>query len=101
MKTWYTLTAAFGVAAILAASPALAQDKKNCQPAASPRGGTMASTKAPEKIEGQVTNVDTKKGTITVRGSDGTTHEFNGSAETLSEYKKGDRIDLTLRAEPC
>ena len=28
-------------------------------------------------------------------------HEFKGDAETLRGYKKGDRIELTLRAEPC
>jgi hypothetical protein len=103
MKTWYTLTAAFGVAAMLAAGPALAQTKPNCQPSASPRGDAQGpkATTAPQKIEGQVTAVDANKGTITVRGNDGTTHEFKGSADTLKEYKKGDRIDMTLRSQPC
>jgi len=101
MKTWYTLTAAFGIAAFLTASPALAQDKSNCQPSASPRGDTKAPATAPQKIEGQVTSVDNAKGTITVRGNDGTTHEFKGNAETLRDYKTGDRIDLTLRQQPC
>jgi hypothetical protein len=38
---------------------------------------------------------------ITVRNNDGSMHEFKGDAETLKEYKAGDNIELTLRAEPC
>ena len=38
---------------------------------------------------------------LTVKRPDGTTHEFKGSAETVRDYKKGDKIELTLRSEPC
>ncbi len=102
MKT-FTLTAAVVVAALLAGGPALAQNKKaNCQPSASARGDAAGpKAKAPEKIDGQVVKVDHANGMITVRNKDGTMHEFKGDAETLKEYKAGDSIELTLRAEPC
>jgi Cu/Ag efflux protein CusF len=102
MKT-LTLLAALAAAAMLIVTPAFAQGTKaQCQPSASAAtGATAPKAKAPEKIEGQVTNVDQKNGKITVKAPDGTTHEFNGSAETLREYKKGDHIEMTLRSEPC
>ena len=103
MKT-FTLTAALVTAALIAGGPALAQDKPkaNCQPSASPRGdATAPKAKAPEKIDGQVVKVDRKNGMITVRNNDGSIHEFTGDAETLREYKKGDKVQLTLRSEPC
>jgi hypothetical protein len=87
-------------ALMFATTPVLAQSTKpNCppQPSASP-GST---TKAPEKIEGEVTKIDPKTGTLTVKGQDGKTHEFRGSQDTVKEYKRGDKIELTLRQEPC
>jgi hypothetical protein len=91
MKT-LTLLAALVAAAMLIVTPALAQGTKaQCQP----------SGKAPQKIEGQVTKVDKKSGTVTVKRSDGSTHEFKGDPETVRDYKKGDQIELTLRSEPC
>jgi len=109
MKT-FTLTAALVAAMLVAGGPALAKDKTkssgnantNCQPAASPRGDTTGPKRtAPEKIEGQVTGVNPGTGMITVRGKDGSTHEFKGDADTLKQYKAGDNIELTLRAQPC
>ena len=102
MKT-LTLTAAVVAAALVAGGPALAADPKpNCQPSASARGDAAGQkVKAPERIDGQVVKVDPAKGMITVRNKDGSVHEFKGDAETLREYKKGDNIELTLRAEPC
>jgi Cu/Ag efflux protein CusF len=77
---------------MLIVTPAFAQGTKaQCQP----------SGKAPQKIEGQVTKVDKKSGTVTVKRSDGSTHEFKGDPETVRDYKKGDQIELTLRSEPC
>ncbi len=55
---------------------------------------------APEKIEGQVVKLDMERGKITVRGTDGTTHEFDASKETLQDYKVGDRIQAKLRSAP-
>jgi hypothetical protein len=103
MKT-FTLTAAVVAAALIAGGPALAQDKTkaNCQPSASPRGdASTPRARAPEKIDGQVVKVDSNTSMITVRNSDGTMHEFKGDAETLREYKPGDHVQLTLRAQPC
>ena len=100
MKT-LTLLAALAAAAMLVVTPAFAQGTKApCQPSASP-GSAPRTTKAPEKIEGEVTKVDKKSGMLTVKRPDGSTHEFKGSAETLEDYKKGDKIELTLRSEPC
>jgi hypothetical protein len=102
MKT-LTLAAALMAAVMLVVTPVFAQGTKpNCQPSASAGSSAgAAKAKAPEKIEGQVEKVDQKNGMITVKGPDGSTHEFKGSAETLRDYKKGDRIELTLRSEPC
>jgi hypothetical protein len=98
-----TFTAAVAVAALFAGGPALAQaPKANCQPSASPRGDASGpKAKAPEKIEGTVTKVDPTQGMITVRNSSGTSHEFKGSTETLNQYHVGDKIEMTLRSEPC
>ena len=105
MKT-LTLAAALVAAAMLIVTPVFAQGTKtqnDCQPSAAAKGSAERSpkAKAPEKIEGEVTKVDSKNGMITVKRPDGTTHDFKGDAETLREYKKGDTIELTLRSEPC
>jgi hypothetical protein len=55
---------------------------------------------APEKVEGQVVKVDPDQGKLTVRGTDGTTHEFQASKETLQGYKAGDQIKAKLRTAP-
>ena len=70
---------------------------KECPPQSASAGRTQ---KPPEKIEGQVTQVDPKSGTLTVRRPDGGTQQFRGSKETVEEYKVGDTIELTLR-HPC
>jgi hypothetical protein len=100
MKT-LTLAAALVAAAMLIVTPAFAQTKPQCQPSASPGAGGGKVSKAPQKIEGEVTKVDQKNGMLTVKAPDGSTHEFKGSTETLRDYKKGDKIELTLRSEPC
>ena len=102
MKT-VTIVAALLAAVMLIVGPALAQDTKpQCQPSAAAGGsGSGKVSKAPEKIEGQVTKVDPKNGTMTIKRPDGTTHEFKGSTETVRDYKKGDQVQLTLRSEPC
>jgi hypothetical protein len=98
MKT-LTLLAALVAAFMLIIGPAFAQGTKaDCQPSASPKS---SATKAPAKIEGEVTKVDKKNGTLTVKAPDGSTQEFRGSTDTVKDYKKGDKIELTLRSEPC
>jgi len=54
----------------------------------------------PQTLAGQVVAIDLKGGKVTVRASDGTTHEFQGSKETLEGYKVGDRIEAKLRSAP-
>lgn len=68
------------------------------QPSASPGGGRA---KAPDKLEGEVTAVDPTTGALTLRASDGTTHQFRGNLETVRDYKVGDRVQLSLRSAPC
>jgi hypothetical protein len=68
----------------------------------SPRvDASRSKATAPEKIDGQVVKVDPGTGMITVRNSDGTTHEFKGDSQTLRDYKVGDHVQLTLRSQPC
>ena len=52
-------------------------------------------------IEGQVVKVDTAQGKVTVRGADGTTHEFLASKETLQDMKVGDKIAAKPRMDDC
>ena len=52
-------------------------------------------------IEGQVVKVDAAQGKVTVRGADGTTHEFQASKETLQDMKVGDKIAAKLRSDDC
>ncbi|HXG15376.1 MAG TPA: hypothetical protein VNK50_03960 [Calidithermus sp.] len=83
LKTW---TAAAALLA-LAAGPAGAQ-------------GRSDAPAAPEKIEGTVTAIDQKTGTVTLRGDNGQTFQFRGDAETLKDLRVGQKIELTKRAEP-
>jgi hypothetical protein len=57
-------------------------------------------SRTPDKMEGRVVRVDEKQEKVTIRASDGTTHEFHASKETLKDYKVGDRIEATLRSAP-
>ena len=41
-----------------------------------------------------------EQGKLTVRATDGTTHEFQASKETLQDFKAGDRIEAKLRTTP-
>ena len=52
-------------------------------------------------IEGQVVKVDAAQGKVTVRGADGTTHEFQASKETLQGMKVGDKIGAKPRLDDC
>jgi|SoiMethySBSTD1v2_1073268.scaffolds.fasta_scaffold310920_3 hypothetical protein len=83
MKNWITLSATIA-GSLVCASLALAQAK----PAECPK---------PEKVEGQVVQVDKEHGKLTLRGSDGKMYEFNGSKEALQDKKVGDRMEVTRR----
>jgi hypothetical protein len=52
---------------------------------------------APQKVEGQVVNVDADQNKVTVKTTDGKTHEFQASPETVRDFKVGDRIEARLR----
>ena len=94
------LPAAFAAVVMFVPTPGFAQQTrpKECPP--QPSASVGRTQKPPEKIEGQVTQVDPKNGTLTVRRPDGGTQQFRGSKETVEEYKVGDTIELTLR-HPC
>jgi len=52
---------------------------------------------AKEKIEGQIVKIDVNQGMVTVLASDGITHEFRASRETLEDMMVGDHIEAKLR----
>jgi hypothetical protein len=92
MRMWPRLVAGLAVAFVLWAGPALGQSKPACD--------SQGKVRTPEKVEGQVVSVDQAQGKVTVRQSDGTTHEFQASKETLQDLKAGDRIEAKLREAP-
>jgi hypothetical protein len=51
----------------------------------------------PQTVEGQVIKIDRAQGRVTILASDGVTHEFEASKETLQDLKEGDRIEARLR----
>ena len=56
-----------------------------------------AAEQASEVIAGLVTKIDHERSRVTLRSSDGESHEFEASAETLKDLKVGDRIEATRR----
>jgi hypothetical protein len=78
------------VTAVLWSGAALAQTKSTgCDPG-----------RVPATIAGQVVKIDPAQGKMTIRTTDGTTHEFQASQETLQDFKPGDRITAKLRNAP-
>ena len=87
-RTWRFLVAAVAASSVMVLSGTLlAQD--------TPAGCIQAG--APKKMDGQVVQIDPDQGKVTVRASNGATHDFRASPETLRSYKVGDRIQATLR----
>jgi hypothetical protein len=87
-RTWRHLLAAFAVSSgVVLTGTVLAQDKS--------AGCIQAG--APKKLDGQVVQIDPDQGKVTMRESNGATHDFRASPETLRSYKVGDRIQATLR----
>jgi hypothetical protein len=86
MKSWKRMSAGLATGLLLWTGTAIAQQ--------TPAGD---KAKTPEKIEGQVVKIDQNQGKVTVRASDGTTHEFQANAETLKGLKVGDRLEAQLR----
>jgi hypothetical protein len=77
---------------MLWAGTALGQSRPACD--------QQGKVKTPERVEGEVTKIDTAQGRVTVRESDGTVHEFQASAEALQGMKVGGRIGAMLREAP-
>jgi hypothetical protein len=91
MKTWLNVSAIVIAAGVLWSGIALGQGtpKQGCE---------AVKAGAPQKVEGQVVNVDPAQNKVTVRGSDGKTHEFQAPPDSIKEYKVGDRVEARLRA---
>lgn len=94
MSTWLKRSAALVVTVgfVLWAGTALGQSRPACD--------QQGKAKTPEKVEGEVTKIDTAQGRVTVRESDGTVHEFQASAEALQGMKVGGRVGAMLREAP-
>lgn len=95
---WKVITATCAVAVLVLGAGAEAKDKgrgaakDNSQPSAS-----VGHSGAPETISGQVVKIDENNGMVTVRGSDGTTHEFKANKETLKDLEVGDTLEAKRR----
>lgn len=95
-----TVSVALVAVGVLVAGPTFAQQQKTN--AKSTAQCEQAAARTPQKIEGQVTSVDPNSGIVMVRANDGTMHQFQGSKETLAEYKVGDKLEANLRQPaPC
>jgi Cu/Ag efflux protein CusF len=92
MHSALRLSAGLAMGLMLWTGTALAQSRPACDP--------QAKMKTPERVEGEVTKVDVAQGKVTVRQSDGTTHEFQASTETLQGLKEGGRVEAKLREAP-
>jgi hypothetical protein len=90
MKTWSTVAAIVVASTAMWAGAALGQ--------ATPKQGCDAvKAGAPQKVEGQVVSVDQNQAKVTIRGSDGKTHEFQATKDTIRDFKVGDKIEAQLR----
>ena len=90
MKTWVTLLAILVACTMAWSGAALGQTTPK-------QGCDAVKAGAPQKVEGQVTAVDPDQGKVTIKGSDGKTHEFQASPEMIRDFKVGDRIEANLR----
>lgn len=102
MKT-LTIGAALLTAIVLFAGAAFSQtqapDPAKTQPTNKICTGARAD--APKKLEGKVVKIDHDRGALTVRTHDGKLQDFEGSRETVRDYKLGDELEATLRPQVC
>jgi hypothetical protein len=89
MNRWTRLAVALAAIVMLWSGLALAQAKPACDPA-----------KTPAMVSGVVVSIDHSQDRVTIRASDGTTHQFQASKETLNGLKAGDQLDAKLRSAP-
>lgn len=87
MKSWTRFGMAVAAPILLWSGTALGQ-------AANP---PVHQGSTPRMVEGRVISIEPKQGRVTIRATDGTTHEFQASKETLQDLKVGDRIEARLR----
>jgi ribosomal protein S1 len=92
MKGYQAIAMSMMLALPLWAGSARAQSNKAACDAA--KAGT------PQKVEGKVVRVDQAGDRVAVTESNGKTHEFQASKETLQDLKVGDTIEARLRAVP-
>jgi Cu/Ag efflux protein CusF len=90
MKTWLSASAVVIAGAMLWSGTALGQTSTK-------PGCDAMKAGAPQKVEGQVVNVDPNQGKVTVKTSDGKTQEFQASQDTIRDFKVGDKIEARLR----
>jgi ribosomal protein S1 len=90
MKTWLSASAIVLAGAVLWSGTALGQAK------AKP-GCEAMKAGAPQKVEGQIVSVDPNQGKVTIKATDGKTHEFQASKDSIGDYKVGDKIEARLR----
>lgn len=91
MNSLRSVAAALAAGLVLWSGTAVAQSKPGCE---------AAKMSTPQAVDGQVVKIDKGQNKVTVRGADGSTHEFQASKETLRDLKVGDRIEAKLRAIP-
>lgn len=92
MFRWVAVAAALSIVVMVGSGPALGQTKPPCD--------AQGKVMTPQKVEGQVIKIDAAQNRLTVRETNGTTHEFQASKETLADLKVGDRVDANLREAP-
>jgi hypothetical protein len=92
MHTWLRVSAGLAMGCLLWTGTAVGQAGLACD--------QQGKVKTPERVGGEVTKVDMAQGRVTVRGSDGTLHEFQASKETLQNVKVGGRVEAQLREAP-
>ncbi|MGH7347634.1 MAG: hypothetical protein ACREK4_22200 [Candidatus Rokuibacteriota bacterium] len=65
-----------------------------------PKADCQNRAQVPDKVAGQVVAVDQSSGRVTIKETNGATHEFQATRDTLKDMKPGDRIEAKLREAP-
>jgi hypothetical protein len=86
MRLWTRFGVAVAAPILLWSGVALGQAANPAQP-----GNT------PQTVEGKVVKIDRQQGRVTIKATNGQTHEFQASQETLRDLKEGDSIEARLR----
>jgi ribosomal protein S1 len=91
MTAYRALVVGLAVAVPLWAGAAAGQSKPSCE---------QMKASSPQKVEGRVVRVDKTTGKVAISSTDGKTHEFQASKETLDDLKVGDSVQASLRSIP-